>query len=73
MYSYCAYYAFLCRERLAEFVESEAELSGEDVGPDEEPFSGPDEYEEEEGGSDVVLSDSELWDQANKAHMYVRQ
>ena len=64
----------LCRERLAEFVESEAELSGEDEGlageEEEEPFSGPDEYEEEEGaGEDLPLSDSELWDQVNKAHM----
>lgn len=58
------------RERLAEFVESEAELSGEDVGPEEEegPFSGEEDYEEE-GGSDVPLSDAELWDQVNKAHL----
>ena len=56
-------------------MESEAELSGEEEGvageeEEEEPFSGPDEYEEEEGaGEDLPLSDSELWDQVNKAHM----
>ena len=57
-------------------MESEAELSGEDEGlaggeeEEEEPFSGPDEYEEEEGaGEDLPLSDSELWNQVNKAHM----
>lgn len=60
------------RERLAEFVESEAELSGEDVGSEEEeegPLSGEEEDYEEEGGSDVPLSDAELWDQVNKAHL----
>ena len=59
----------LSRERLAEYVENEAELSGEDVGTDDEAPSSEDEYEEEDEGSDVPLSDSELWDQVNRAHM----
>lgn len=64
--------ALLCSERLAEFVESEAELSGEDVGSDldEEDLLYKDEYEEEEGvmaGEEVVEGD--LWDQVNKAHL----
>ena len=68
---YSAYY----RERLAEFVESEAELSGSDVGSDKDEedflYAGQD-YEDDEGaGSDLPLSDSELKEQINKVHMYV--
>ena len=63
----------LCRERLAEFVESEAELSGEDVGSDkdEEDLLYGDEYEQEEGlvREDLGVTERELWDQVNKAHM----
>ncbi len=57
-------------------MESEAELSGSDMGPDEddeilaEEEEGLYGYGEDEGGqSDVPLSESELWDQVNKAHM----
>ena len=59
------------RERLAEFVESEAELSGSDVGSDAEddPNSELDEYEEDVAGSDVPDSDSELKEQVNRIHM----
>lgn len=62
-----------CRERVEEFVESEAELSGSDVSSDEEdrPGSEVDLYEEEGGGSDVPHSDSELHQQVNKIHMWV--
>lgn len=66
-----------CRERLAEFVDSEAELSGSDVGTDmdeddeilAEEEAGLFGYEENEDLSDVPLSEHELWDQVNKAHM----
>lgn len=59
---------------MAEFVESEAELSGEDVGSDEEDEDDEEdlllanEYEEDEG-VELELSKSELWDQVNKAHL----
>ena len=65
----------LFSDRLQEFVESEAELSGSDVGPDEREEDDDEElniYEEEEGaGSDVPLSDTELWDQVNQVHLLV--
>lgn len=58
-------------ERLQQFVESEAELSGTDMGSDEdEEEVGGDSFEEEEGaGSDVPLSETELWDQVTKVHL----
>ena len=65
-------HSLCCSERLQEFVESEAELSGEDVGPDEEDddnCGGPDEYEEEEGVElEAGLSETELRDQVTKVH-----
>jgi len=56
-------------------VESEAELSGEDMGPEEE-----DELEEEEDEEEMLnqylqeekelgLSKEELWNQVAKAHL----
>ena len=42
---------------------------GSDRDEEDELYAN-EEYEEDEGaGSDVPLSDSELWDQVNKAHM----
>ena len=55
-------------------MESEAELSGSDVGSDldEEDLLYKDEYEEEDGvvgERELAMTDGELWDQINKAHL----
>ncbi|KAG8451421.1 hypothetical protein GDO86_003579 [Hymenochirus boettgeri] len=56
--------------RMTDFMEDEAELSGSDIGSEDDYEEEDDEYEEEALDEDLP-SDEELQDQVNKIHMKV--
>ena len=70
------YWLIICRRRLEEFIESEAELSGSDHGlPSDEERAYLDNEEDDEmlerwsAASDVNMSEDELKKQVNRVHM----